>query len=151
MCREYESDDKPGQSPWITSIIDTTVSPYDNTNALILMQVGDLEVAKGEGNTNDVSSLKESPSIILKPQSEEKTLNSSKGTQSLKNISEVDFANEEPENSTIFESESVGNTNLTLCSDMQSFWKDATDSIKDFLKNFVNSLVNFTCSFLTNS
>jgi hypothetical protein len=116
-----------------------------------LLQVGDLEVAKGEGNTNDVSSLKESPSIILKPQSEEKTLNSSKGTQSLKNISEVDFANEEPENSTIFESESVGNTNLTLCSDMQSFWKDATDSIKDFLKNFVNSLVNFTCSFLTNS
>jgi len=50
---------------------------------------------------------------------------------------------------TFLDKNTTTNGNLTLCSDMKSVWEEATDSIKEFLKNFVNSLVNFTCSFLT--
>lgn len=37
------------------------------------------------------------------------------------------------------------------CEEMKSYWEDATDNIKEMLKNVLTSLVNFTCSFLTPS
>jgi len=38
--------------------------------------------------------------------------------------------------------------NGTVCFDMNQFWEDATDNIKEFVKSVFKSVVDFTCSLL---